>query len=103
MKRAQARAETHRIVLESARRFFERFGFEGTHIREIAKDIGRSTGSVFLCFPTKEALFEAAMGYPAPNVKAFLMGVRDGTDDESVFRATSAFLASLYGRDVPGP
>ena len=47
------------IVLEIAAGFFVRKGFNGTSIRDIAKEAGMLPGSLYYHFPSKEALLVA--------------------------------------------
>lgn len=71
-QRQAAKDVTHALVLAAARTLFTTKGYEAVHMREVAAACGRSTGSIFSNFPSKEALFAAAMGRPAPDVKAYL-------------------------------
>lgn len=48
-------------MLETARRHFERDGFEGASIRSIASDAGVATGTVLLHFTDKKSLLHAAL------------------------------------------
>lgn len=50
-------------ILETARAVFLQHGF-GASTAQIAREAGVSEGSIFKRFPTKEALFFAAMGIP---------------------------------------
>jgi len=51
-------------IIETARSLFLEHGFKLSTAR-IAHEIGISEGSIFKRFPTKEALFAAAMGLPS--------------------------------------
>ena len=50
-------------VLEAARASFEFVGFEKTTIRDIAANIGMSTGAIFASYPNKTALYRAVYGF----------------------------------------
>ena len=52
-------------ILCAAREIFEKFGF-GATTAQVARHAGVSEGSVFRRYPSKQALFEAAMGLPEP-------------------------------------
>ena len=60
-KRKLARQETRRKVLEAARKLFQEQGYAGTRIRELAAEIGMSTGAVFSNFGSKHELFRKAV------------------------------------------
>ena len=51
---------------------FRKQGYEEVTTRQIAVAAGVSTGALFNCFKDKAALFEAAMGEPPPDLRAFL-------------------------------
>jgi len=46
-------------ILEGARQCFLRLGFDGASMGEIARTAGVSKGTLYVYFPSKEALFEA--------------------------------------------
>ncbi|MFN3388929.1 MAG: TetR/AcrR family transcriptional regulator [Allosphingosinicella sp.] len=48
-------------IVEAARATFVEHGFAATRVEEIARRAGVSKGTVYLYFPTKEALFEAVV------------------------------------------
>lgn len=78
MTRVEAKAHTHALVLAAARVSFQTKGFEGTHLRDVAKDIGRSIGSIFNCFPGgKDDLWRAAMGREVPDPVGILAQLAD--------------------------
>lgn len=57
-RRKEARPDE---IIEAARAVFVARGFAAAKVDEIAKRAGASKGTVYLYFPTKEALFEAVM------------------------------------------
>jgi AcrR family transcriptional regulator len=57
-RRKEARPDE---IIEAARAVFVERGFGAAKVEEIAKRAGASKGTVYLYFPTKEALFEAVM------------------------------------------
>lgn len=71
-KRTEAAAATKAKILDVARGLFTRQGFEHTNLRQISAIAGYSTGAVFASWASKEALFQAAMGEPAPDACGFL-------------------------------
>jgi len=60
MKRRRKEARPDEII-EAAREVFLTRGFANAKVDEIARRAGASKGTVYLYFPTKEALFEAVM------------------------------------------
>lgn len=57
-RRKEARPDE---IIEAARAVFVERGFAAARVDEIARRAGASKGTVYLYFPTKEALFEAVM------------------------------------------
>jgi AcrR family transcriptional regulator len=66
-------------ILDAARTVFLEHGFANASTVDIAKRAGVSEGSIFNRFPTKEALFEAAMDKQVP--PAFALGRYLGKGD----------------------
>lgn len=54
----QKTAETQARIVEAARVRFLSDGFERTRMLDVARDAGLAKGTLYLYFPTKEALFE---------------------------------------------
>jgi AcrR family transcriptional regulator len=48
-------------LLEAAARLFAHFGFDKTSVDDIAREAGVSKGAVYLHWPSKDALFDAAL------------------------------------------
>jgi AcrR family transcriptional regulator len=48
-------------ILDAARRVFAAAGFEGASVDEIARAAGVAKGTVYLYYPSKEAVYQAAM------------------------------------------
>ncbi len=67
------------ILATSASRF-RRQGFERTSVREIAKAMGMTSGSLFYHFATKEELLVAIM---EEGVRDIMQSVRDGLAGET--------------------
>jgi AcrR family transcriptional regulator len=53
---SDAKLATRRRILEAARRLFARDGFDGAATRDLAREAGIASGTLFNYFPTKEAL-----------------------------------------------
>ncbi len=54
-----AKAARHEEILDAARSVFAARGFKGTTIADIAEGAGIALGTVYLYFPSKDAVFEA--------------------------------------------
>lgn len=61
MSRAEQRAQTRQRILDAARARFERDGFEGASVREIAQEAGVAAGTVIMHFDGKAELLYAAL------------------------------------------
>lgn len=68
-------ASNQRRIEAAALKLFTRQGFHGTNIREIAEEIGVSTGAIYTYYPSKEAIFASLVrGYRA-RIDAWRRGV----------------------------
>lgn len=91
-------------VLEAAVRQFLQHGFAGASVDAIAKASGVSKVTIYSYFPTKEALFEAAVGSCTDEVFASLPpGALDPRDPETALTLIGkAFLKLKRSDDVAG-
>lgn len=51
--------DTHKNILNTARKHFLRDGLTGASLRNIVRDAGLTTGAFYKYYPTKESLFDA--------------------------------------------
>ena len=59
----EALSETRRTqILEAALRVWVRHGFDGSSVEAIAREAGLAKGTLYLYFPTKDAILEAIVG-----------------------------------------
>jgi AcrR family transcriptional regulator len=66
-RRQQAKARTRTKMIEAARKLWAEPGsYERVGIREIAAEMGMSTGAVFANIASKADLWREAMGYEPP-------------------------------------
>lgn len=66
-RRAQAKAATRAKCIAAARKLWAEPGtYESVGIREIAAEMGMTTGSIFANFTGKADLWRTAMGYEPP-------------------------------------
>ena len=59
-RRQKAKAETRRVILETAYSLFEKKGYQKTTMRELAAQAGVGLGTIFQHFPEKSTLLVAA-------------------------------------------
>ena len=59
-RREKAKAETRRVILETAYSLFEKKGYQKTTMRELAAKAGVGLGTIFQHFPEKSTLLVAA-------------------------------------------
>jgi AcrR family transcriptional regulator len=57
----QVKAETRRALLDAAARAFAEHGFHRTSIDRVSEDAGLAKGTVYNYFPSKRAIFTAAL------------------------------------------
>jgi AcrR family transcriptional regulator len=88
-------------ILDCAAKVFAGFGFAGTQVQVIADRLGIGNGTVYRYFPTKEALFLAAVGRGLEELTAEMDAVLDAPDPDPVAqlrRAVRAYLAFFHRR-----
>lgn len=71
----ELRAQRRLQIIEAAIPLFAVKGFDATSVSEVAKAAGMSHGTVFLYFPTKEALFQAAVMEPLDQMEEQHRGI----------------------------
>lgn len=59
MSRAEQKAQRPYEILDAAFEEFSEKGYMATRLEDVAKRLGITKGTIYLYFPTKEALFEA--------------------------------------------
>lgn len=107
----EEKQKRRRMILEAAKKRFQRFGYVKTTMEEIAGDAGISKGTAYLYFQNKEDLFYELLEKEARDMERFLY--HRVKDEESVVKQlemifTGAleyledhpFLDSMLRRDV---
>lgn len=87
--RTEKKAATRERLLVVAADLFRERGFEGVSFRDLAAAAQVSTATFVFHFNSKEAIFAAAMGRDAPDLRQF---VRDVADSASEFSAEAKGL-----------
>jgi len=75
---------SHQQILDAAREVFFEHGFVGASTSRIARRAKVSEGSLYTHFPTKQALFRAAMDLPQPPVASMNDRVGQGDIKENL-------------------
>src|SRR4051812_29048738 len=82
----------HEEILEAARQVFAQKGFRDTSVDEIAQAAGVAKGTVYLYYPSKEAIYNAAL---EDGLRHLIDAVRTRMDAESGLRGMiRAFVAT---------
>lgn len=76
-ERIGAKETTREKLIIAAGKLFRSHGYEKVSIRDIASEMGMSTGAIFNIAKDKPAMFLLAMGEPAPDVPQFLTRIID--------------------------
>ncbi|MEX2245175.1 MAG: TetR/AcrR family transcriptional regulator [Dehalococcoidia bacterium] len=97
----QARAARSEEILSAARRVFSARGFRGTTIADIAEEAGIALGTIYLYFPSKEAVF-AALNQQFAAILSEAVTSAQGDSLEAVVRSQvgQVFAACSENRDV---
>ncbi|MBN9518584.1 TetR/AcrR family transcriptional regulator [bacterium] len=88
-------------ILDTAAKVFAGFGFAGTQVQVIADRLGVGNGTVYRYFPTKEALFLAAVSRGLEELTAEMDAILDTPDPDPVAqirRAIRAYLGFFHRR-----
>ena len=96
--------DRRRQLLEAALNLFAVKGFEGTTTKEIAAAAGVTEAIIFRHFPTKQALYDAVLGYhhESGEMDAMLLrltSLMQANDDIGLFRALIDKMIQSYRRD----
>lgn len=101
-----ANATRRAAILESATTVFLRYGFKKTSMDDLARAAGLSRQGLYLHYPTKEALFKAAVGHliEASRLAArtALAGNEHDEEDALEDRLLAAFIA-IHGHAIGQP
>lgn len=96
----QRLAARENAILDAARQVFAERGYHGSTMRDIAAAAGVATGTLYLYFPSKEALYEALLGRLTQMVLSAIVAARGGRPDvlskleASISAAVTVFSAN---------
>lgn len=97
------RNETRKKIVDSARRLFNRFGFEGATIDQIMESAGLTRGGFYSYFNSKSALYTEVLGcfFTDPDWKNCWDGVDVDLTSSNVGRqVVCAYLSRQHFEDV---
>ncbi|TFG34791.1 TetR/AcrR family transcriptional regulator [Candidatus Thorarchaeota archaeon] len=91
-------ASTKKRILDSAYRMFVEKGFQGSSMRDIAREAGIKAGSIYNHFEGKEEVFEAVFieRHPMFRILAILDGVKGSTAEELLTNAVNQLNKELH-------
>lgn len=96
--RSEQKAATQRLLLEAARRCFERQGYAGTAIGDIAREAGVAHGTFYVHFESREAVADVLLqGFNDNLSRALvpLLTADHGSLEATVREAAKLFLVAL--------
>jgi AcrR family transcriptional regulator len=82
-------------ILDAATGLFAEHGYRCTDLQDVADRLGVGKGTLYRYFPTKEALFQAAVDRVMMRLRSAIDAVIEGIDEplERLARAVRAYLA----------
>lgn len=96
------RQDRQRQLMATAVELFARNGYDNTGTEAIARAAGMSHGALFTYFPTKEALFRAAVATPlAPTVKLIEELLGSQTSPPARVRALARIILTSFAQEEP--
>jgi AcrR family transcriptional regulator len=99
-RRAEDKAARRSAILETARAMFEESRFESIKMSDVAERSGLAKGTVFLYFPTKEALFLDLVEEDMGEWIAALVEELEAGGRWSAARVARAFARTLLEREA---
>ncbi|AVP95890.1 hypothetical protein C7S18_01155 [Ahniella affigens] len=98
-KRAEQKQSTREQLLSVARKTVAEQGFAATSTAAIAKAVGKAHGTVFVHFPTRDALVEALLNDIGASMTDALATIPDGSD-VGVSAVMDAHLDALLANEA---
>ncbi|MEO7885507.1 MAG: TetR/AcrR family transcriptional regulator [Polaromonas sp.] len=102
LHRQKAQSDLRRgLMLDAARRVFERLGIEGGSIREIAKEAGYTAGAIYSYFENKEAIYGALLAETLERLHATVAAA--GTANQAPADRLEAKASAWFGFFADSP
>lgn len=89
-----SKTDVKNLIIESATKFFSKYGFHKTTMDEIAKNIHKAKGVLYYYFKSKEELFNEVLKQELSNVKSELSKITS-SDKDSLTIIKEYFLTRL--------
>ncbi|MBL9101094.1 MAG: TetR/AcrR family transcriptional regulator [Myxococcales bacterium] len=90
-------------ILEAATGVFLRYGFKKTSMDDLARAAGLSRQGLYLHFPTKDALFKAAVQHLVDDSRSQARAALAGSGDEPVEARLLAAFEAMHGHMIGQP
>jgi len=100
-KRAQAKEQNRRVILDAARRVFAEFGYGATTVRDIIRATPLASGTFYNYFRSKEEVFQALRDETALAVRPALREARLKTETPEAF--VSAVFQTFFAHVAANP
>ena len=101
-KRAHAKEQNRRIILDAARRVFAQLGYSGTTVRDVIRATPLASGTFYNYFRSKEEVFQAMRDETALALRPVLREARAKAETAEAFVAETfrAFFAHVVASRV---
>ncbi len=101
LSRAEQKAHRPQEILDAAFEEFTRNGYASTRLDDVAKRLGVTKGTIYLYFPSKEALFEAAIRHVSTPISEMLAAAEAATGScADRLRRTLVLASELIENDA---
>jgi len=95
----EAKAETHRTIVEQASRLFRERGIEGTSVADVMQAANKTHGGFYRHFETKDLLLESALDSAFAQMQAVLA---EGLAGKAPDKALAGFAAYYLSSEAVG-
>lgn len=90
------------LILDAARRVFERDGLEGASLRAIASEAGYTPAALYFHFDSREAVYAALLSDSLDRLNTFVGAAVDATGEPAARLAAAITAFYRYYADNPG-
>lgn len=90
------------LILDAARRVFERDGLEGASLRAIASEAGYTPAALYFHFDSREAVYAALLSESLDRLNVFVDAAVDAADEPATRLAAAITAFYRYYADNPG-
>ena len=90
------------LILDAARRVFERDGLEGASLRAIASEAGYTPAALYFHFDSREAVYAALLSDSLDRLNVFVAAAVEATGEPAACLAAAITAFYRYYADNPG-